>query len=167
MQIFLGALALQLLSFFCFTCIYMVFLYRVYTHRPDTWNRDQKRPWYKDWRSLAAALFISCIGILVRLKSPPLSEVNAILTFLETRFRFALVIVWLNFLKDLRVHLPPPRYYFMPLIHFLSSMPPRYISLFGQGDSSETMMKAPPSQAGQVEISSSMDTCVQVEWLDG
>lgn len=53
-----------------FTCIYLVFLYRVYTLQPQTWIADKVRGkgWFRDWRALAGALCISCIGILVSLR---------------------------------------------------------------------------------------------------
>ncbi|KAI6003842.1 RTA1-like protein [Pisolithus albus] len=55
-HIFLAGLSLQLLSFLIFSVIYVRFLYKVYTLRPEIW---------KDWRALACALAISSIGILV------------------------------------------------------------------------------------------------------
>ncbi|KAF9035075.1 RTA1-like protein [Hymenopellis radicata] len=65
-RVFLAGLALQLLSFLVFTCIFLVFAYRVYKHEPETVIKDRHLPWYRDWRSLGAALLISCIGILIR-----------------------------------------------------------------------------------------------------
>lgn len=65
-RVFLAGLAAQLLSFFSFWCIYLVFLLRVYRHDPEKWGQDGQKPWYKSWLTLAAALNISCIGILVR-----------------------------------------------------------------------------------------------------
>ena len=37
----------------------------MYTLEHDIWERDKAQPWYRDWRTLAAALALSCIGILV------------------------------------------------------------------------------------------------------
>jgi uncharacterized membrane protein YbhN (UPF0104 family) len=65
-HIFLGGLAAQLASFLVFTCIYAVFLFRVRKRNPAIWMKDQDKPWYHDWRALAGALGISCVGILVR-----------------------------------------------------------------------------------------------------
>ncbi|KAF8558767.1 RTA1-domain-containing protein [Imleria badia] len=65
-HIFLAGLVLQLVSFTLFSGIYIRFLYRVYTLEHDVWERDKAKPWYRDWRTLATALAISCIGILVR-----------------------------------------------------------------------------------------------------
>ncbi|KAI9574466.1 RTA1-domain-containing protein [Boletus coccyginus] len=65
-HIFLAGLALQLVSFTLFSGIYIRFLYRVYTLEHNIWERDKGQPWSRDWRTLAAALAISCIGILVR-----------------------------------------------------------------------------------------------------
>lgn len=65
-RIFLAGLAIQLLSFLVFTCIYLVFLFRVQKLKPDVWTLDQEKPWYRDWRTLAGALCISCVGILSR-----------------------------------------------------------------------------------------------------
>lgn len=47
--------------------MYLRFVYRVRTYRPEVWSRDTtlSTPWYKDWRAVAIALFVSCIGILV------------------------------------------------------------------------------------------------------
>lgn len=45
--------------------LYVRFLYRVHKHEPKIWSQDKGKVWYKDWRSLAAALFVSCVGILV------------------------------------------------------------------------------------------------------
>ncbi|KAK0453525.1 RTA1-like protein [Armillaria borealis] len=64
-RIFLVGLALQLGSFFIFTCIFLTFLRRIYAHEPDIWEAGGKK-WYADWRALAGALFVSCIGILIR-----------------------------------------------------------------------------------------------------
>src|ERR1700683_907419 len=69
-RIFLAGLALQLLSFFTFTCIYLTFLYRVHKRQPEIWTMDAGKKWYWDWRALAGALFVSCIGILVCLIVP-------------------------------------------------------------------------------------------------
>ncbi|KAF8220825.1 RTA1-like protein [Tricholoma matsutake] len=67
-RIFLAGLVLQLLSFSAFTSIYLVFLYRVYKPKLDIRAPGDhlQCTWYSNWRSLAAALFISCIGILIR-----------------------------------------------------------------------------------------------------
>ena len=68
-RIFLAGLALQLLSFLFFSLLYIRFLWRVYKLEDPVWVRDQAKPFLQDWRSLAIAMFISCIGILVRLPS--------------------------------------------------------------------------------------------------
>jgi len=64
-KVFLAGLVLQLVSFTLFSGIYIRFLYRVYTLEHNIWERDKGEPWNRDWRTLAAALAISCIGILV------------------------------------------------------------------------------------------------------
>lgn len=65
-RVFLTGLALQLLSFFIFTCIFLVFLYRVRKYEPAIYVMDEgRKKWYQDWRALAGALLFSCIGILV------------------------------------------------------------------------------------------------------
>lgn len=68
-QIVLAGLLLQLLSFLLFTLIYLRFIYRVKTLRPEVWRRDavSNALWYRDWRALAFALFVSCVGNLVSL----------------------------------------------------------------------------------------------------
>ncbi|KIJ20074.1 hypothetical protein PAXINDRAFT_166231 [Paxillus involutus ATCC 200175] len=65
-HIFLTGLVLQLASFLTFSCIYARFLCRVYTLERDVWKRDKGQRWYLDWRALAGALAVSCIGILIR-----------------------------------------------------------------------------------------------------
>ncbi|KAG8885639.1 hypothetical protein FRB98_001732 [Tulasnella sp. 332] len=67
-NIFLVGLAMQLISFIIFTCIFVIWGYRVRKHSPGGWVRDRVagKPWYKDWRALAAAMLLSCAGILVR-----------------------------------------------------------------------------------------------------
>ncbi|KAF8138532.1 RTA1-like protein [Boletus edulis] len=65
-HIFLAGLVLQLVSFTLFSGIYVRFLYRVYTLERGVWERDKAEPWYRDWRTLAVTLTISCIGILIR-----------------------------------------------------------------------------------------------------
>ncbi|EJD05847.1 RTA1-like protein [Fomitiporia mediterranea MF3/22] len=67
-NVFLAGLVLQLASFSVFTIMFLRFMQRIYTNDPETWNRDatQQKPWYRDWRTLAFALFVSCIGIIIR-----------------------------------------------------------------------------------------------------
>lgn len=65
-RVFLAGLVAQLMSFFSFWCIYIIFLLRIYRHNPEKWGQDRQKPWYKSWLALAAALNISCIGILIR-----------------------------------------------------------------------------------------------------
>jgi len=65
-RIFLAGLVIQLLSFVTFTSLYCLFLYRIYTRKPDIWTLDKSKSWYNDWRALGAALLVSCIGIMVR-----------------------------------------------------------------------------------------------------
>ncbi|KDR83684.1 hypothetical protein GALMADRAFT_219515 [Galerina marginata CBS 339.88] len=65
-RVFLAGLAAQLLSFLSFSFIYLVFLYRVQRHEPETWAMDNNKRWYNSWLALATALFFSCIGILIR-----------------------------------------------------------------------------------------------------
>jgi hypothetical protein len=49
-----------------FTCIFIMFLFKVHKHQSEIWSMDMAKKWYSDWRALAGALCISCIGILVR-----------------------------------------------------------------------------------------------------
>ncbi|TFK43477.1 RTA1-like protein [Crucibulum laeve] len=65
-RVFLAGLAAQLLSFFVFTCLYIVFLNRVRKYQPEVWNMDANKSWLTSWRTLAVVLFVSCIGILIR-----------------------------------------------------------------------------------------------------
>lgn len=65
-QIFLGALIIQLISFIIFTYIFLRFVHRVRRFERDVWTLHHGCQWYNDWRSLAVALGISCVGIIVR-----------------------------------------------------------------------------------------------------
>ncbi|KAH8117366.1 RTA1-like protein [Phellopilus nigrolimitatus] len=67
-NIFLAGLVLQLASFLVFTLMYLHFLRRIYFRHPETWRQgsDSETPWYNDWRTLASALLVSCVGILIR-----------------------------------------------------------------------------------------------------
>ncbi|KAG2141758.1 RTA1-like protein [Suillus bovinus] len=66
LHIFLVGLIMQLVSFIFFCAIYARFLYKVYTEEEDVCMRDSKQPWYNDWRTLAATLAVSSIGLLIR-----------------------------------------------------------------------------------------------------
>lgn len=84
-HIFLAGLALQLASYAFFSIVYLVFLWRVKMAsrgkegtEEDIWGRARRigndgesiaegeYRWWKDWRALAFALFVSCIGIVIR-----------------------------------------------------------------------------------------------------
>ncbi|ELU45386.1 putative RTA1-like protein [Rhizoctonia solani AG-1 IA] len=65
-KLFLTGLALQLASFALFSALYIVFLIRVYKSAPEIWHHDPPVPWYSNWKTLAAALALSCVGILIR-----------------------------------------------------------------------------------------------------
>ncbi|TFY79972.1 hypothetical protein EWM64_g4039 [Hericium alpestre] len=67
-KIFLVGLILQLVSFFTFTSIFVIFLLRIRKHEPAIWTRDRDagKTLFWDWRALAIALAISCVGILIR-----------------------------------------------------------------------------------------------------
>lgn len=65
-QIFLAGLILQLVSFVFFLVIYLRLLFLVHQRNPYIWTRDACKPWFSDWRTLACAFVVSCIGILVR-----------------------------------------------------------------------------------------------------
>jgi hypothetical protein len=62
---FLGALIVQLISFLIFTLIFLRFMYRVHRFE-QAWTLHCGRQWYNDWRALAVALSVSCVGIIVR-----------------------------------------------------------------------------------------------------
>jgi ABC-type Fe3+ transport system permease subunit len=64
-QIFLAGLVLQLASLIFFCAIYARFLYKVHAEEQVMWMRDSKQHWISDWRTLAAAMAVSCISILV------------------------------------------------------------------------------------------------------
>lgn len=67
-RIFLAGLALQLLSYLIFITVYITFLVRIRTRRPEVWNMDKElgTKWFSRWKTLAGAFMLSCIGILVR-----------------------------------------------------------------------------------------------------
>ncbi|KIJ63644.1 hypothetical protein HYDPIDRAFT_92368 [Hydnomerulius pinastri MD-312] len=77
-HVFLAGLVLQLASFAVFTFIFALFLWRVCKREPQVWARDRMHykthrtmlgramRWMNDWRLLAGALGISCVGILIR-----------------------------------------------------------------------------------------------------
>jgi len=66
-NIFLAGLVMQLASFLTFTCIFSVFIYRVRTQEPEIWTMHAStRKWHQDWRTLAAAMIFSFVGILIR-----------------------------------------------------------------------------------------------------
>jgi hypothetical protein len=66
LKIFLAGLALQLASFFLFAVVYFIFLYRVRKHAPSVWNPKPVPVWSKHWHTLALAIVVSCVGILVK-----------------------------------------------------------------------------------------------------
>ncbi|KAL0948425.1 hypothetical protein HGRIS_011004 [Hohenbuehelia grisea] len=65
-RISLVGVILQLVSFVVFTFLYLVFMIRVYTGRKDLWTKHRNQGWQSDWRSLAFALGIGCLGIIIR-----------------------------------------------------------------------------------------------------
>ena len=65
-QLFLAGLILQLISFAIFTLLFLRFLYLVYGRERPIWLKDKHEAWRNDWRALASAMWLSCIGILVR-----------------------------------------------------------------------------------------------------
>ncbi|EJD46880.1 hypothetical protein AURDEDRAFT_62624 [Auricularia subglabra TFB-10046 SS5] len=56
----------QGVSFAFFSIVFGIWLYRTREYESIVWTQDFDKSWYKDWRSLAGALFVSCIGITVR-----------------------------------------------------------------------------------------------------
>jgi len=65
-NLFLAGLAMQMGSFALFSALYGVFLIRVRKYAPEVWHSQTPVPWYRNWKALAAALALSCIGILIR-----------------------------------------------------------------------------------------------------
>ncbi|KAA1466426.1 hypothetical protein DENSPDRAFT_925849 [Dentipellis sp. KUC8613] len=65
-HIFLAGLVLQLVSFLIYTAIFTTFTYRVRKYEPTVWAKDAGMRWYNDWRALAGALGLSCVGIIIR-----------------------------------------------------------------------------------------------------
>lgn len=75
-QVFLAGLVVQLASFLFFCVIYARFLYKVHAEVQAIWMQDSKQHWNNDWRTLAAVMTISCIGILVCLPCSNLVAFN-------------------------------------------------------------------------------------------
>lgn len=65
-KIFLCGLILQGVSFAFFSAVFCTWLYRTRKYERLVWIQDVSAPWYNDWRSLAGALVVSCIGIIIR-----------------------------------------------------------------------------------------------------
>ncbi|KAJ7437202.1 RTA1-like protein [Mycena galericulata] len=65
-HIFLAGLVLQLASFLTFTLIFIVFIHRVRTREPAIWASNNKWRWFNDWHTLAGAMVLSFLGILIR-----------------------------------------------------------------------------------------------------
>lgn len=59
---------MQAASFLSFTCIFFVFIHRVRTREPEAWTLHASKKWHQDWRTLAAAMTFSFLGIIVRTK---------------------------------------------------------------------------------------------------
>ncbi|KAG1752731.1 RTA1-like protein [Suillus paluster] len=66
LHIFLAGLTLQLVSIIFFCIVYARFLYKVHSEERAIWMQDSKRHWNSDWRTLSAAMAVSCITILIR-----------------------------------------------------------------------------------------------------
>ncbi|KAF8165290.1 RTA1-like protein [Crassisporium funariophilum] len=106
-RVFLAGLIAQLVSFFSFWCIYLVFLFKVRKHNPEIWTMDKDKKWYKSWRTLAGVLFISCIGILVRSGfrvaelsegfQGPLTTSETLFYALDTLPLFVAIVVYIPF----------------------------------------------------------------------
>lgn len=65
-KIFLCGLILQGVSFAFFNAVFCTWLYRTCKYERIVWIQDMSKPWHQDWRSLAGALVVSCIGITIR-----------------------------------------------------------------------------------------------------
>lgn len=65
-NVFLAGLAIQLAWFVAFTTVYIRFLWLVRRREPAIWAKDTGLVWWRDWRALAGALGVSCVGIIVR-----------------------------------------------------------------------------------------------------
>ncbi|KAG2107899.1 RTA1 like protein-domain-containing protein [Suillus discolor] len=66
LHVFLAGLVVQLASFLFFCVIFARLLYKVHAEVQVIWMQDSKQHWNSDWRTLAAAMAISCVGILIR-----------------------------------------------------------------------------------------------------
>ncbi|KAI0347274.1 RTA1-domain-containing protein [Trametopsis cervina] len=66
-HIVLLGLVLQLISFIFFFFMLIHFLVRIHSSERKIWTRDSGvLPMLQDWRAFAFAMFLSCVGVLVR-----------------------------------------------------------------------------------------------------
>ncbi|KAG9036410.1 hypothetical protein FRB95_008951 [Tulasnella sp. JGI-2019a] len=67
-HLFLIGLVLQLVSFGIFTLLLLVWMHKVHKHSRSVWLRDELagKSWHRDWRAMAGAILVSCVGVLVR-----------------------------------------------------------------------------------------------------
>ncbi|KAF9041202.1 RTA1-like protein [Panaeolus papilionaceus] len=65
-SIFLIGIVIQLVSFFVYTILFVVFTWKLYHLESDVWRKDRHKKWYNRWQALPMALGVSCIGILIR-----------------------------------------------------------------------------------------------------
>ena len=66
-QISLAGFVLQGAFFAVFSVMYTILLVRIYTQGKHIWARDSGKGFMRDWRGLAAGLYIGCLFIIVRL----------------------------------------------------------------------------------------------------
>jgi len=106
-NIFLAGLIIQLVSFVTFSIIFVYFMFRVHRHEQHVWTRDSSKRWYADWRALAGALAISCVGIIIRSFyrvvelsqgfQGPIAENEGLFYGLDTLPLFIAVVVYVPF----------------------------------------------------------------------
>jgi hypothetical protein len=65
-QLFLIGLILQLVSFVVFVLMYLRWLFLVRSREPEVWECSRRQSQQRDWRTLAIALGVSCLFVIVR-----------------------------------------------------------------------------------------------------
>ena len=53
------------MSFLLFFVVFSLFLRNIFHKDLVIWNKDAGEMWYNDWRALAGAMLVSCVGIIV------------------------------------------------------------------------------------------------------
>ncbi|KAG9004388.1 hypothetical protein FRB94_002406 [Tulasnella sp. JGI-2019a] len=122
--IFLIGLVLQFVSFGFFTSLCLIWMHKVRKHSQNVWLRDEQvgKPWYQDWRAMAGAILVSCMGVLVRSifrvvensegLSGPLTTTESYFYILDSLPLLIAIAVYIpfwpaNYISDSQLHTTP------------------------------------------------------------